>query len=93
MASDKDKKELIQKVSELVRNRHGGSYQAAFQRYSRSKSQDDTVDSDELKELLADASVGNMMTRGAWASGIMSELDKDGDGRISWSEFETVIKR
>jgi Ca2+-binding EF-hand superfamily protein len=93
MASDKDKKELVQKVSELVRNRYGGSYESAFRHYSRSKSQDDTVDSGELRELLSDAAVGNGITRGAWASGIIGELDKDGDGRISWREFETVVKR
>lgn len=93
MADDKNKRELVRKVSDLVDRRFGGSYEAAFQSYSRKNGNDSKVDSGELSELLSDASVGNMITRGAWVSGIMREMDKDGDGKISWNEFESVIKK
>jgi Ca2+-binding EF-hand superfamily protein len=90
---DKNKAELVRKVGDLVNRRFGGDYRAAFQSYSRKRTSDATVDKDELKDLLADASVGNGMTRGLWADGIVRELDRDGDGRIGWEEFESVIRR
>jgi Ca2+-binding EF-hand superfamily protein len=92
VASDSDKRELVRKVGELVRTRFGSNYQSAFQHYARKRTADPKVDRDELYDLLDDAGVGNGITRGAWASGIIRELDKDGDAKISWSEFEAVIK-
>jgi Ca2+-binding EF-hand superfamily protein len=68
----------------------GGDYRRAFAHYDASGN--GKVSQDELKALLADAGVGNLLTRSAWASGIIAELDTDGDGRISWSEFEAVFR-
>ncbi len=93
MADDKNKRELVRKVSDLVDRRYHGSYEDAFRFYARKGSSDGKVDSTELTQLLADASVGNMFTRSAWVSGIMGSMDKDGDGKISWNEFESVIKK
>ena len=44
----------------------------------------------ELIKLLEDAGVGNWLTRGPWADGIITALDTDQDGLISSSEFERL---
>jgi Ca2+-binding EF-hand superfamily protein len=90
MATEQEKQFLADKVSALVKARFGGDYQRAFEHYDANG--DGKVGKDELKALLADAGVGNVFTRSAWAGGIIAELDTDGDGRISWSEFEAVSR-
>lgn len=92
MASENDKKELVQKVSLLIHQRHGGDFDRAFRHYAGKSSNDSTVDSAELKSLLEDANVGNGFTRGAWVSGIMREVDTNRDGKITAAEFARVIK-
>jgi Ca2+-binding EF-hand superfamily protein len=90
MASEQQRQELADKVSALVNARFGGDYQRAFQHYDANG--DGKLARDELKALLADAGVGNVLTRAAWAGGVIAELDTDGDGRISWSELEAVSR-
>ena len=90
MASEADKLEVEKKVSALVAARFGGDYRAAFSHYDSDT--DGTIRKDELKVLLADAGIGSGLTRWAWASGILDELDKDGDGGISWAEFDAVFR-
>jgi Ca2+-binding EF-hand superfamily protein len=92
MASQRDKQELVRKVSDLVGRRYGGNYEAAFRDYGGRKGDNKTVDREELMELLYDADVGNRITRGMWADGVIKEVDRDGDGKISYSEFEAVIR-
>jgi hypothetical protein len=48
------------------------------------------ISKDELKALLSDAGIGSGLTR--WASGIIEVVDRDGDGGISWAEFEAVFE-
>ena len=90
MANEQERQELADRVSALVSGRFGGDYQGAFRHYDASG--DGKVSKDELKALLAEAGVGNIFTRPSWASGIIAELDTDGDGRISWSEFESAFR-
>ena len=59
-------------------------------RYDHTK--EGKVNRDELVEPLQDAGVGNWLTRGAWADGIIAELDADRDGTISATEFESVLE-
>jgi hypothetical protein len=84
--------ELVTKISALVQRDFHGNTQAAFNHYAGA---DHQVSRSELLELLSDAGIGNVFTRGAWASGIMDRLDKaphgDGNGKISWTEFNNVI--
>jgi Ca2+-binding EF-hand superfamily protein len=91
MANKKRKKELVRKVSHLVRTEFGGDYQRAFDHYATKRSAEATVDANELRALLVDADVGNALTRSAWVSGIIRELDRDGDGKIAAAEFESAI--
>lgn len=90
MASDENKREVEEKVSALVASRFGGDYRAAFAHYDSDG--DGAIRKDELKLLLADAGIGSGLTRWAWASGILDELDTDGDGGISWAEFDAVFR-
>ncbi len=87
---DANTRELKAKVGALVSKSFGGDYKAAFEAYG---GKDGKVAADELKKLLADAGVGNGITRGAWVSGIIEKLDGDGDGKVSWTEFEAVVNR
>lgn len=89
-----EQQELTRKVGTLIRTRFRGNYQDAFRHYDRLRtSTDGQIDIDELQALLEDAEVGNRLTRGAWARGVMGMLDTDRDGRISWQEFESVLTR
>ena len=90
-ATEAQKNELRDKVSKLVRDRFGGDYHKAFDHYD-SDVKDGKISSRELAKLLGDAAIGNWLTRSAWASGIIAELDTDKDGSISESEFEEVLK-
>lgn len=93
MANDREKRELVRKVSDLVSRRYGGSYAAAFRHYARQGGGDDkSVDREELMLLLDDADVGNRITRGMWADGVIKAVDHSGDGKISYEEFESVIR-
>lgn len=49
------------------------------------------MDRNELLVLLADAAIGNGMTRGVWADGIMSRFDKNRDGFIAYVELQAVF--
>jgi hypothetical protein len=90
MASEENRQELEAKVTVLVATRFGGDYRAAFGHYDADG--DGAISKDELTTLLADAGVGSGWTRWAWASGVMAELDTNGDGVIAWAEFEAVFE-
>lgn len=86
--ADVQKQELIRKVRALVTQRFAGNYKRAFDHYAKKRRNSGLIDRDELLDVLTDAGVGNFATRGAWADGIMRELDKDHDGFIAYSEFQ-----
>ena len=86
---DADVVELKTKVKALIDKKFGGDFKKAFTHYDADK--DDTVSKSELTALLSDAGVGNGLTRGIWASRIIEKLDKSGDRKIGWDEFESVF--
>jgi Ca2+-binding EF-hand superfamily protein len=90
MANEDKRQEIDDKVTALVKTRFDGDYKAAFAYYDA----DDNgmIDKDELKSLLKDAGIGSGLTRWAWAQGIMERVDSNGDGGISWAEFEAVFQ-
>ena len=92
MALEKEKQELIRKVAALVERRFAGDYKATFDHYASKRTESGSINADELSDLLIDAEVGNMFTRGMWVSGIMAELDKDKDGFITYSELEAIAQ-
>jgi Ca2+-binding EF-hand superfamily protein len=91
MATEAQKRELTGKVTRLIQERFGGDYHRAFAQYDANG--DGRIDKAELGRLLQDAGIGNWLTRGAWADGIVAALDADKDGTISGPEFEAVLNR
>jgi Ca2+-binding EF-hand superfamily protein len=91
MATEAQKQELVEKVSKLVTDRFGGDFSRAFEHYDSGR-KDGRIDKAELEALLKDADVGNWLTRGAWAAGIIDALDADKDGTISAEEFQAALR-
>jgi len=92
MANEKEIKELKEKVAALVQSKFGGDWYRAFTHYAALNGSNATVDKEDLQVMLEDAGVGNWLTRGAWADGIIGELDKNKDKSISWEEFEALLQ-
>jgi len=90
VASDENKQELRNQLTALVAERFAGDSRAAFAHYD--SNHDGLISKDELKVLLSEAGVGSRWTRWAWAAGIVEELDENGDGLISWTEFAAVFE-
>jgi hypothetical protein len=90
MASERQKQELREKVSALVRTQFGGDYSIAFRHYADSSGK---VGKDRVRALLKDAGIGSILTRWGWASSVVAELDGDGDGVISWPDFAAAFER
>ena len=89
MASEAQQHELTGKVTRLIAERFGGDYNRAFAHYDANG--DGRIDQAELGRLLEDAGIGNWLTRGAWATGIIAALDADKDSTISGPEFRAVL--
>jgi hypothetical protein len=81
--------ELKQKVAKLVNRSFNGDYRRAFKHYDGD--QDDKITKDEITAMLSDAGVGNFVTRGMWADGILDKVDMNHDRGVSWGEFEAVF--
>jgi hypothetical protein len=88
-----DEKQLRDAVSSLVDKKFGGDLKAGFDHYD--KNQDGALDKGELKSMLSDAGIGNIFTRGTWASRIIQKIDgaasANHDGKIQWTEFEVLL--
>ena len=87
---DANTKELKAKVSALVASKFNGDYKKGFDHYDNDK--DGSISKSELVQMLEDAGVGNGLTRGAWANGIIKKLDGNGDKKIEWTEFDHVFQ-
>ena len=81
--------ELKRNVSSLVARRFNGDYKRAFVHYDGD--QDGRMTKEEIVAMLADAGVGNFVTRGMWADGILEKLDMNHDRGVSWGEFDAVF--
>lgn len=92
MASEEQIAELKQKITTLIDTKYGGDWTKAFNHYAGLSGSSGLVEREDLLQLLKDAQIGSWLTRGAWADGIVEELDTNADAAISWSEFESVLK-
>jgi Ca2+-binding EF-hand superfamily protein len=90
MPTDKQRQELEDKFTTLIKSRFDGDGRAAFAHYDTDG--DGKINKDELKAMLSEAGIGSGLTRWAWADGILDELDKSGDRLISWDEFAAATE-
>jgi Ca2+-binding EF-hand superfamily protein len=87
-----EEEELKTKIRQLVTEKFDGNYRKGFEHYDKIDGEDSKIGSSALEKLLADADVGNWLTRGLWVDAVMKALDKDKDGAISWDEFESTLE-
>jgi hypothetical protein len=95
MALTAEQQEVADKVEALCVARYGSkdgaSQRKLFESYDESGN--GTLSGAELSVLLADADVGNGLTRSLWVDGIFAALDKDPeDAELSWDEYESAAK-
>ena len=88
---DAQANEVITKVQALVKAKYAGDYLAAFKAYDLDHN--GKLGHKDVSKLLEDAGVGNWLTRGTWASGIISSLDLDHDGAISPPELAFAMAK
>jgi hypothetical protein len=89
---DSNETELSSKVGALIEAQFGGDLKKAFAHYGDRQSHEPSMDIEELTELLHDADVGNGMNRPEWAAALVHKLDKNADGKITWKEFDGLVK-
>lgn len=80
--------EVRDKLTAMVATEFNGDMKAAFTFFDLDA--DGKIGQTELHSMLTTAGIGNVLTRNWWVSGIISRLDKDGDGEISWDEFQAA---
>lgn len=83
--------EVVRKIGNLIRSRFGGDLLRAFNHYAAKRVVYSEIDGDELMEILNDSDIGGTFTRGMYRDKIMSKLDTDKNGRISYRELEAML--
>lgn len=88
-----EQRELVAKLTAYVAAYYGGTgadaWGRAFAAYDRDGSGE--IDAAELEQLLTHAGVGSFLTIPTWVEGVMAELDKSKNKRISKGELESVL--
>ena len=79
------REEIIKKISDLVREKYGGDWKAAFEGEDADK--DGKISSKELTAVFAAAGIGSGLTRFLYVNGTMEQLDPNRDGFIEWEDF------
>lgn len=85
---DSREQEVRDKLTAMVASDFGGIPETAFNYFDID--QNGKIGQTELHSMLTTAGVGNVLTRNWWVSGIISRLDSDADGEISWAEFQAA---
>jgi hypothetical protein len=93
VATEAQKQILRDGVSRLVDSKFGGDWERMFRHYAGISGGSDMVERRDLIPLLEDAGIGNGFSRGAWAKGILEEVDTSGDESISPEELRAVLTR
>lgn len=89
MLSDRGRQELRGRVEALVRERFGGSYRSAFERYAQNRA--GRIDKEGRVTFLDDAGPGTRWDGLVWAMAIIAEIDRDRDRGICWVEFAASL--
>ncbi|MBW2525643.1 MAG: EF-hand domain-containing protein [Deltaproteobacteria bacterium] len=85
-------RELKDKFKRWIDQDFGGDWDKAFRTVANRANSVNTINREELLWALEQAGIGNWITRGMWADGIIKELDKSGDRAISEREFNSVFR-
>jgi Ca2+-binding EF-hand superfamily protein len=85
--------ELVAAIQNYLQQNFGDTSEASMKKLfgQYDKDGDGRIDKPELTKLLADIDIGNRLTRGTWAKGIIDRLDANLDSTISWEEFRDVV--
>lgn len=81
--------DLGRRVNNLVQRNFGGDQRRAFNHYAQGRPE---VSRAQVNRLLADANVGNGLTRGAYTSAVMDRFDTNRSGGVSWQEFQAGMR-
>lgn len=87
-----EEEELKIKIRQLVKKKFDNDFRKGFDHYDKIDGEDSKIGSSALEQLLADAKIGNFLTRTLWVDGVLKAIDKDKDGAISWDEFESILE-
>lgn len=87
-----EEEELKIKIRQLVKEKFGGDFCKGFDHYDKIDGEDSKIGNSALEQLLADAKIGNFLTRTLWVEGVLKAIDKDKDGAISWDEFASILE-
>jgi Ca2+-binding EF-hand superfamily protein len=82
------RQEVIEQVTKFVNNRYGGDWRKAFD--AEDSNGDGRLTREEVSAVLAKAGVGLRLTRWAIALEVITAMDADGDGGISFDEFMKI---
>lgn len=88
---DAQANEVIVKVQALVKTKFHGDYLAAFAHYDLDHNQ--KLGHKDVVVLLEDCGIGNFLTRGVWASGVIAALDQNGDGTVTLAEMAFALAK
>ena len=77
-------KEISKKLTRYVNDSYNGNYEEAFQYFD--KNGDGFIDRGELVKALKEINIGNSLTRGLWADGILKKLAGP-NGKISQKQL------
>lgn len=90
---DKNEAELKDKIQALLLRKYGSTSRESMEKLFNvyDKNRNGNIDKAELEQLLKDADIGNGLTRGAWANGIIEKIDTGRDKSISWREFDSIV--
>jgi Ca2+-binding EF-hand superfamily protein len=83
-----NRQSVIRKVTEYVTTAYGGDWQKAFTAYAVNGQ----LTRDGVIDVLKAADVGFLITRPAIAAQVMDLFDTNGDGSLSWAEFNAIAQ-
>jgi hypothetical protein len=87
-AASSQEQEVIDQLSDFVRNKFDGHIADAYNAYAHPETHQ--IGPQELNQLLTDANIGGFF-RGMYVQAIMQRVDTNGDGMISWKELLALL--